>query len=35
LTDEEAHDGGDQLGWHHPTFRDHLTDGFGTHQCAG
>nr|AXL06140.1 cytochrome P450 [uncultured bacterium] len=33
--DEEAYEHGDTLDWHRPTFRDHLTYGFGTHQCAG
>jgi pentalenic acid synthase len=33
--DEEAYDQPDALDWHRPSFRDHLTYGFGKHQCAG
>jgi pentalenic acid synthase len=33
--DKEAYEEPDALDWHRPTFRDHLTYGFGTHQCAG
>lgn len=33
--DENAYERPDALDWHRPSFRDHLTYGFGTHQCAG
>jgi cytochrome P450 len=33
--DAEAYDQPESLDWHRPSFRDHLTYGFGTHQCAG
>lgn len=33
--DEEAYDHPDSLDWHRPAYRDHLTYGFGAHQCAG
>nr|AXL06037.1 cytochrome P450 [uncultured bacterium] len=33
--DEDAYENPDSLDWHRPAFRDHLTYGFGPHQCAG
>nr|AXL05589.1 cytochrome P450 [uncultured bacterium] len=33
--DEDAYAEPDSLDWHRPSFRDHLTYGFGKHQCAG
>jgi pentalenic acid synthase len=33
--DEHAYEEPDALSWHRPSFRDHLTYGFGKHQCIG
>ncbi|MFI9639170.1 cytochrome P450 [Micromonospora sp. NPDC051925] len=33
--DENAYDEPGSLDWHRPAFRDHLTYGFGPHQCVG
>jgi cytochrome P450 len=33
--DEDAYERPDSLDWQRPSFRDHLTYGFGPHRCAG
>ncbi|RSN55643.1 MULTISPECIES: cytochrome P450 [Actinomadura] len=33
--DEDAYERPETLDWHRPRFRDHLTYGFGPHQCVG
>lgn len=33
--DTDVHDAPNSLGWHHASAADHLTFGFGAHQCLG
>ncbi|WP_410645446.1 cytochrome P450 [Amycolatopsis sp. lyj-346] len=33
--DEDVHEEPDSLGWHRATARDHVSFGFGAHQCLG
>lgn len=33
--DEDVHEEPDSLGWHRTTARDHVSFGFGAHQCLG